>query len=326
MLIKSFLKLLSTCCMASLLCACAGMAPHITIPQTLPTPLKLTKQPRVALVLGAGGARGFAHAGAVKVLQSAGIPIDLIVGTSVGSFYGALLADSGDANIAGQIMLSARFWNVADIANLPSLSGLMQGYRYQKFLLHHMQARWFNQLKIPLVVVAADLKTGKTFVISSGPIAPAAEASSAMPGAVRPAYLYGHTLIDGGMLDPIPVNVAKRYHPKVIIAINISQQLASYIPYTAVGVYDRAYDISWRELSRLSARDADIIIRPQVGAIGTFEVEKKYKLFYEGEIAAYKALPAIKKILREKHIKLLRFDPREVQHHTHHTSHAVRTG
>jgi NTE family protein len=292
--------------MAALLCACAGMQPNIGIPKTMPKPLKLAKQPRVALVLGAGGARGFAHAGAVKILQDAGIPIDLIVGTSVGSFYGALLADSGDATIAGQIMLSTSFWNLADIANVPSLSGLMQGYHYQKFLLHHMQARWFNQLKIPLVVVATDLKTGKECVISSGPIAPAAEASSAIPGAVRPAYLYGHILVDGGMLDPIPVNIAKRYHPKVIIAINISQQLSTYVPYTAVGVYDRAYDISWRQLSRLSAKDADIIIRPQVGAIGTFEVEKKYQLFYEGEVAAYHALPAIKKILREKHIKLLK--------------------
>jgi NTE family protein len=296
------------------------MPPRIEIPKTMPKPLKMTKQPCVALVLGAGGARGFAHAGAVKVLENAGIPIDLIVGTSVGSFYGALLADSGDANIAGQIMLSANFWNIADIANTPSLSGLMQGYRYQKFLLHHMQARWFNQLKIPLVVVAADLETGKIVVISSGPVAPAAEASSAIPGAVKPAYLYGHVLVDGGMLDPIPVNVAKRYQPKVIIAINISQQLSSYVPYTAVGVYDRSFDLSWRQLSRLSVRDADIIIRPHVGAIGTFEVEKKYKLFYEGEIAAYNALPAIKKILREKHIKLLKPDFQAVLHHNHHTS------
>ncbi len=324
--ISPSLKLLSIYFMASFLCACAGMAPHIDVPQTMPKSLQLTKQPRVALVLGAGGARGFAHAGAVKVLQNAGIPIDLIVGTSVGSFYGALLADSGDANIAGQIMLSASFWNVADIANVPNLSGLMQGYHYQKFLLHHMQARWFNQLKIPLVVVAADLKTGKAFVISSGPIAPAAEASSAIPGAVRPAYLYGHILADGGMLDPIPVDVAKRYNPKIIIAINITQQLSSYVPYTAVGVYDRAYDISWRQLTHLSASGADIIIRPQVGAIGTFEVEKKYKLFYEGEIAAYNALPAIKKILREKHIKLLKPAPQEAAHHTHHTSHAAHTG
>lgn len=320
------LKLLITGFMTSLLYACAGMAPHIDTPKSMPKPLQLAKQPRVALVLGAGGARGFAHAGAVKVLQNAGIPIDLIVGTSVGSFYGALLADSGDANIAGQIMLSASFWNLADISNVPSLSGLMEGYHYQKFLLHHMQARWFHQLKIPLVVVATDLKTGKAFVISSGPIAPAAEASSAIPGAVKPAYLYGHILVDGGMLDPIPVNIAKRYNPKVVIAINISQQLSSYVPYTAVGVYDRAYDISWRQLSRLSAQGADIIIRPQVGAIGTFEVEKKYKLFYEGEIAAYNALPAIKKILREKHIKLLKPVPQEAPHHTHHTSHAAHTG
>ncbi len=306
MRISSLIKLLSICLMSMLLLACAGMPPNIIVPKAMPKPLQLAKQPRVALVLGAGGARGFAHAGAVKVLQNAGVPIDLIVGTSVGSFYGALLADSGDANIAGQIMLSTTFWNLADIANMPSISGLMQGYRYQKFLLHHMQARWFNQLKIPLVVVTTNLKTGKEFVISSGPIAPAAEASSAIPGAVKPAYLYGHTLVDGGILDPIPVKIAKRYNPKVIIAINITEQLSRYVPYTAVGVYDRAYDISWRQLTRLSTQGADVVIRPKVGEIGTFEVAKKYQLFYEGEIAAYNALPEIKAILRKNHIKLLK--------------------
>ena len=131
----SLLKWLFLCYCAILLCACAGLSPQITVPTTMPKPLMLTKRPRVALVLGAGGARGFAHAGAVEVLQQAGVPIDLIVGSSVGSFYGALLADSDNADTAAKIMLSTHFWNLADIANVPSLSGIMQGYRYQKFLL-----------------------------------------------------------------------------------------------------------------------------------------------------------------------------------------------
>jgi NTE family protein len=216
-----------------------------------------------------------------------------------------LLADSGNANKAAKIMLSARFWDIADIANVPSLKGVMQGYHYEKFLLQHMRARWFDQLKIPLVIVTTNLQTGKEFIISSGPIVPAAEASAAIPGAVKPAHLYGRTLIDGGMTDPIPVDIAKQYHPKVIIVINIAQQLSSELPWTAVGVYNRAYHISWLALSRRSEHGATIIIRPQVGEIGTFDIDDKYKLFYRGEIAAYKALPEIKKILREKHIALM---------------------
>lgn len=299
------LRLIGIITLITLLCACAGIRPNIPIPAHQPKPLQLHYQPEVALVLGAGGARGFAHAGAVRVLQQAGIPIDLIVGSSVGSFYGALLADTGNATTAAKIMLSANFWDIADIANMPSLWGPIQGYHYQKFLLHHMRTRSFNQLKIPLVVVTTNLKTGRSYVISAGPIAPAAEASSAIPGVVKPAFLYGHMLVDGGMSDPIPVNVAKRYHPKVIIAINIAEQLSKSMPRTGLGVYDRGSEIAWLTLSRDSEKGADIIIRPQVGEIGTFDVDRKYELFHDGEMAAYLALPEIRKILREKHIKLI---------------------
>lgn len=304
MKIPSALKITLLCSITILLGACAGARPNISIPKQEPTPLRLSHRPQVALVFGAGGARGFAHAGVAKVLQDAGVPIDLVVGSSVGSFYGALLADTGNANQAAKIMLSAQFWDIADISNLPSMKGLIQGYHYEKFLLHHMRARWFNQLKIPLVIVTTDLKTGHAFVISSGPIAPAAEASASMPGVVKPAHLYGRTLIDGGMTDPVPVDVAMTYHPKVIIAVNIAQQLPSEKPWSAIGVYNRADQIAWLSLSRRTEAGADIIIRPQVGQIGTFEVDKKYQLFYQGEKAAYQALPEIKKILAENHIAL----------------------
>lgn len=287
------------------LCACAGARPNITIPKYPPKPLTLSHRPQVAIVLGAGGARGFAHAGAIKVLQDAGVPIDLIVGSSVGSFYGALLADSGNADIAAKRMLSARFWDIADIANVPSLSGPVQGYRYEKFLLRNMHVVWFDQLKIPLVIVATNLKTGHAYIISSGPVAPAAKASSSIPGIVRPSFLYGHTLIDGGISDPIPVDVAKKYHPRVIIAVNISSQLPRKMPWSGLGIYSRASDIAWLSFSRICEKGADIVIRPQVGDIGTFDVEKKEALYREGENAAYKMLPAIKQLLARKHINLL---------------------
>lgn len=289
-----------------LLGACAGRAPDITIPAEEPPPLVLKKPPRVALVLGAGGARGYAHAGAVYELQKAGIPIDLIVGSSAGAFYGALLADQGNADQAGQIMLSAKFWDIADIANVPSIQGAMAGYRYQKFLLKNMHARWFNQLKIPLIAVTTDLTTGEEFAISSGPVAPAAEASASIPGAVKPAHFYGRTLVDGGMIDPIPVDVAMRYQPKVIIAINIANPLSPKMPWSAVGIYERAFHISWLQLSRLSERNASYVIRPNVSDAGTFDIAKKQQLFEAGQLAADRALPAIKALLAARHIPLQR--------------------
>lgn len=288
--------------LALLLTSCAGKPPNISIPKFPPPPLTLKTRPKVALVLGSGGARGFAHAGVVKVLQDAGVPINLIVGSSVGSFYGALLADTGNADTAAKIMLSATFWDIADIANFPSLKGPMTGYHYEKFLLKHMHAKWFNQLKIPLVVATTNLKTGKLYAISSGPVAPAAKASASIPGAVQPSELYGNVLIDGGMVDPVPVNLALKYHPKLIIAVNIDQQLPKSMPATAFGIYNRGYHISWLQLAKLAEQRANIVIRPNVGNIGTFDISKKYQLFQEGEKAARRALPMILRMMKAKHI------------------------
>lgn len=288
--------------LALILVGCAGRAPNIAIPSKMPAPVEAAKHPNVVLVLGGGGARGYAHIGVLKVLQKAGIPVDMVVTASAGSIVGALYADNLNANKVSQIMLNASFWDFADVSNLPSLKGPVEGYRLQKFLLHNMHARWFKDLKIPLVVATTQLQSGKLFSIASGPIPPAIEASAAVPGVVQPVHLYGRTLIDGGIIDPLPVDIAKRYHPKIIIAVNIANELSKWRPKTAWGIYDRSTLISWLAFSRLEEKDADIVIRPHVGSTGIFDLSKKQEMILAGEKAAKQALPKIKKLLREKHI------------------------
>ncbi len=285
--------------------ACAGTLPNINLPNTPPPPPPLkVKPPRVALVLGSGGARGYAHLGVLQVLQKAGVPIDLIVGASAGSFVGSLFADNESAQKTYQIMMKAGFWDLADVSNVPSMSGVIQGYHYEKFLLHNMQAKTFRQLKIKLLMATTDLNTGKTYVIQSGPVAPAALASAAIPGAVRPIKLYGHVLIDGGVAAPVPVAIAKRYHPKIIIAVNISEQLQNDSPYTAVGILSRANSIMWKHLTKASEKGANIIIRPNVGQTGTFDMSRKHAMYLDGVKAARAELPSILKLLKAKHIPL----------------------
>ena len=284
------------------LLGCAGRSPQIAVPKVMPPPVAVTKQPRVALVLGSGGAKGYAHLGVIEVLRKAGIPIDLIAGSSAGSGFGALYADTGDINQTKKIMMHAGFWDLADIGNYPNIKGIIKGYRFEKFLLKHMHARQFSQLKIPLVLAATDLKTGKTLALSSGPIAPAVLASGAMPGAVIPPKLYGHTLVDGGMADPIPVDLVERYHPKVIIAVDIDRQLGKRMPLTALGIYDRSFLISWNRLAELSAKKTDVLIRPDTGNTGTFDIDAKWKMYQAGVRAAKKALPEIKRVLAARGI------------------------
>ena len=285
------------------LSACVSMPSEIIIPKHMPPAPKIKKPINVALVLGGGGARCFAHIGVLKVLQHAHIPIDLIVGASAGSVIGSLYADSGNAKHVENILQHAGFWDFADLSALGSLKSIMTGAEFQVFMFHHMQARRFKDLHIPFVAVASDLTTGDVVRLNSGPVIPAVTASAAIPGLLRPVKLYGHTLVDGAMADPVPVDVAKRYHPKIIIAVDVAKSLEKSQPFTAYGIYERAYEISWRRLSQLAEHNADVVIHPNVGAVGTFNLNHKRELIAAGEKAARKALPQIRKLLRDKHIR-----------------------
>ena len=300
----SIFKISSFLLAASLLAACAGTRPDINIPATQPATHLSIPQPRVALVLSGGGVRGFAHIGVIKCLQDAGVPIDLIAGTSAGSIVGALYADQGNITAVQADVISVGLGSVLDFNNIPSSQGVFKGYKLQKFLLQHMKAKTFDELKIPLIVVATDLKTGAPVKLDSGPVAPAVQASAAIPALFDPVSLYGYELIDGGMSDPVAVDMVQPYHPKVIIAVNVAEQLPAKIPGTAEGIYNRAFIISRLNMSRMSAEGADILITPPVGTTQVFDIDKKTQLIHEGELAAQKALPEIKRLLAERGIKL----------------------
>lgn len=280
-----------------LISGCATPPPDITIPAHEPPPLHLTKHPRVALVLGGGGARGYAHIGVIKVLENAGVPIDLIVATSAGSIPGALYADSANAQWVDRVMRRTHFFDFADLTIVSSGNGLLSGHKLEHFLINNMQARWFKGLKIPLVVVTTDLKKGTLKTLSSGPIAPAVHASCAFPGIVNPIKLYGYTLIDGGAVAQVPVRIAKEYHPDIIIAVNLQGKLAPVMPTSFISVFQRAYDIGINSIAEYSSEGADILIHPKVGNAGMFDVHLKHTLINAGEKAANEALPRIKNLL-----------------------------
>lgn len=287
-----------------LLSACAGVPPSIAIPVNPPKAPQLIFPPRVALVLGGGGARGYAHLGVLQVLQQAGVPLDLIVGASAGSIFGAVYSDNHSFDKTYRIMMRASFWTFADINNTPNKSGFVQGYHLEKMLMANMHARRFSQLKNKLVVVSTDLKTGQTYFIQSGPIPPAVLASSALPGLVDPVFLYHKILVDGGVAQPVPVQVAQVFHPRVIIAVNISQPLDPTVPRFSYSIYNRAYDIMWQSLVAQNERGANIVIRPSVGEAGTFALDDRYRLYQAGKKAALQQLPKILILLKQEHIQL----------------------
>ncbi len=271
---------------------------------TTPKLKQSSKHPRVALVLGEGGTRGYAHIGVLKVLKQAGVPIDLIVGASAGSIVGSLYADDPNPKRLQKMLLNANFWYLLDISNFSNLKGFATGKHLKQFLHKNMKARYFKQLKIKLIIVATDLRTGKTIPFESGLIAPAVAASTAVPGVFRPVKLRGHILVDGGMGDPVPVDIALRYHPKVIIAVNIAKNLPKQMPTTAWGIYQRGYLISWLKMAKMNMRGANVIIHPHVGETGVFDFSERRAMLKAGEDAARKALPKILSLMKKNHIQL----------------------
>ncbi len=274
------------------------LATAISLVGLTPTAFSYTQPIRVAVVLGSGGARGYAHIGVIKALEQAGVPIDLIVGASAGSLIGALYADSADAHQLEQIMMSTNLHSFVDINLKPAQAGIITGSQERLFLEKSLKARDFDDLKIKYVAVAAQLTNGESIAISKGPLIPAIQASTALPGLVRPVLLDGKLLIDGGAVDPIPVAVARRYHPQIIIAVDVSQPLSESLPKSSLGAYSRGQDIIWLSLTRYSSQGADIVIHPQVGNAGTFAVNLRQQMVEAGEKATRANLPAILKIYR----------------------------
>ncbi len=249
---------------------------------------------KVALVLGGGGARGFAHVGVLRVLEQERIPIDLLVGTSAGSFIGAIYADTRDSFELESVAWSASKEDLFDWSLLGSARGPVTGKALRAFIGRHVRARTIEELAIPFVAVATDLVTGEEVVLDRGPVAPAVHASSAIPGVFRPVDLGGRTLVDGGTVDPIPVRPARERGADVVIAVDIGKEIPGEEPGNFASISLRSLAILKRELGRYKAAEADVVISPKVGDTSPFDFSKRKELMAAGMAATREALPAIR--------------------------------
>jgi NTE family protein len=300
-------------CLKILLIAClvlnSGCAQHplpdfILLPDNPPPALQL-ENVRVAVVLSGGGARALAHAGVLEVLEQHKIPIDLIVGSSAGSIIGALYADEPHAHNMKNKVIALNKWDLLDLNWFASvqmlwrLTGPVEGNAIKLFVQKNIRAKDFNQLKIPLAVVTTDANKGEAFVIRSGPLAPALHASSAIPMLFNPVRIYGKTLVDGGVASPVPVEVAKQFSPKIIIAVDIGTS-PDYGPInTTYQLAMRSLHISYFKLSKFQTAQADIVIHPAIDQFGMFDDHANEEMYEAGRTAAMQAIPEIQKALTQ---------------------------
>ncbi|WDP90181.1 MAG: patatin-like phospholipase family protein [Desulfobacter sp.] len=183
---------------------------------------------KVGLVLGSGASRGWAHIGAIEALQDSGIPIHMVAGCSVGAFIGAVFASGGLENLKDYVleMDGESMFSFSDLTLLRS--GLLDGdKKLRELFCMHTDKKAFSELELPLKVVAVDMESGDPVVLDSGDLLTALRASMSYPGLFAPVPYKGRWLIDGGVVDPVPVGVARAMGSDIVIAVNLDSRLVS---------------------------------------------------------------------------------------------------
>lgn len=255
---------------------------------------------RLALVLGGGGAKGMSHVGVLAEFERAGIPIDVIVGCSAGSIVGALYADCPDASYVQQLLRPLRKWDILDINIWYGRYGLVRGGSLRRFLKQHLSCRYFEELQIPLYVVATDIIAGELVCINSGPIIPAIHASSAVPFIFAPVPLHQRWLVDGGVADPVPVQIAKKTGAAIVVAVDLSGLLPQTCPTNLFGVATRSAEIKFLLQSESCLKGADVVIRPELGDMGLFDDRDPQNVYEAGCKAAREVIPQILELFSQK--------------------------
>jgi NTE family protein len=283
---------------ASVLIACGPKAPRVSAPPLSGTP---ARPPKVALALGGGGARGFAEIGVLRVLEQEKIHVDMVVGTSVGSLIGALYCDTGRVLDAEFLAVGIQQEDLFDYGALALLSGgFVKGERLERYLETHLKHKTIEGMAIPFAAVAVDLRTGQPVAFEKGSVAQAVHASCAIPGVFVPVEFGGSTYVDGGVVDPIPADFARQKGADVVIAVAIPKSLPKEIPDNTLELVYYSVTLMQAEIGRLRAKEADLVIYPDVGNLGFTDFSQKKQLMEAGEEAARRALPAIRAAITAK--------------------------
>jgi NTE family protein len=255
------------------------------------------KPARIAVVLGAGASRGFAHIGVLKTLESNGIPVHMIVGTSAGSFVGSLYAYGFNAFQIQKMAFSLEKSDIIDMT-IPD-NGFVKGESLEEYVNLLVKNTPIEKLRIPFYAVATSLPEGQEVVFAKGNTGKAVRASCSIPGVFRPAIIGEKMYVDGGVVSPVAVDAARKCGADIVIAVDISSDRDTSPPEDTIDTILQSVNIMYSRLSATQTARADILIKPKVGYIGSAEFQKRHEAIMEGEKAALKALPEIRKILTD---------------------------
>ncbi len=281
------------------------------------------RAPRLGLVLGSGAARGWAHVGVVRVLARAGIRPDIVCGTSVGALVGAAYA-TGDFERFCTGATGMRRADVLSFADVGFGGGLLKGQRFMSFVGRGFEDRPIEELPIPFAAVATSLENGAEVWLRKGSTLNAVRASLAMPGLFTPVSTDDGILVDGALVNPVPVSLARAMGAEVVIAVDLSYGIIGRslvvrnadasgadasgwlrrslgrlwpgsdepTPPSLLGVVMSSLDIMQVRItrSRMAGEPPDVIVAPRLAHVGLLDFDRADEAIREGERAMEAAL------------------------------------
>ncbi|WP_347473769.1 patatin-like phospholipase family protein [Acinetobacter thermotolerans] len=279
-------------CLGLSLAACDKSS---TKPTTTPT-IK-AREPVIALTLGGGGAKGFAHIGVIKVLESHGIKPKIVTGTSAGSFVGSLYASGKTPFQLQQIALNFKESDIRDLTL--NRQGIIAGQKLQDYVNKQIANKPIEQFPIRFAAVATRLDTGRKADFIKGNAGQAVRASCSIPNVFVPATIGGKQYVDGGLVSPIPVKTAKDMGADIIIAVDISARPDGSKAMNIFGLLDQTLNIMGQRSINEELNQANVVIQPKVGHIGTLDLKASNETILEGEKAAQLKIRAIEKLISD---------------------------
>ena len=290
------------CLVAFALLAGCGSLPSLSSSKPAATPpaaataaAPVAAKPKIGLALGGGAARGFAHIGVIKMLEAQGIVADYVAGTSAGAVVGSLYAGGYDAFAMQKIAVQLDEKIFADWTL--GGRGLLKGEALQDFINQHLNKRPLEKLNKPFATVATDLNSGERVVFRTGDTGMAVRASAAVPGVFQPAQFRGRSFVDGGLTSPVPVRAAREMGADIVIAVDISDRPEGQPVDSLAAILWQTTTIMGGIIGANELKGADIVIRPKLRYVKSWDFTARHDAMLEGEKAALAALPNIRQKL-----------------------------
>ncbi len=276
---------------------CSTVKPSGPIAESGSTASVPVRPVKIGLALGGGAARGFAHIGVIKMLEAHGITPDIVVGTSAGSLVGVLYAAGNKGFALHKLALEMDEAAISDwsVSFFSRSAGVIKGEAIQHYVNRSVNNLPIEKLPIPFGAVATDLNSGMSTLFRRGNAGQAVRASSAVPGVFQAVRIGERVYVDGGLVSPVPARFAREMGADFVIAVDISSRPESQSAETTLDILLQTFAIMGQSLNHYELKQADVVIRPALGAMKGNDFAGRNAAILAGEQAAASLMPEIKR-------------------------------